>query len=173
MIFAPILRYSARHSGREGFDLGAPESALGIEKAQTDGRFLLTCFRPALPSSWEATSMKRIHQRVSSRQHEGWYGFDVRSEQGTRRAIWVLAVLALLASWATAQSTSLLNGSVSDPSGAAVAGAKITLTEPATGLQRITTSNASGLYQFLDVPPGKTIGWRQPQAASHRIWCRR
>jgi hypothetical protein len=49
---------------------------------------------------------------------------------------------------------SLLNGSVSDSSGAAVAQAKITLTEPATGLQRTTTSNGSGLYQFLDVSPG-------------------
>jgi hypothetical protein len=28
------------------------------------------------------------------------------------------------------------------------------LTEPATGSQRTTTSNAAGLYQFLDVPPG-------------------
>jgi hypothetical protein len=55
---------------------------------------------------------------------------------------------------ATAQSTSQLNGSVTDSSGAAVAGAKITLTEPTTGLQRTATGNGSGLYQFLDVPPG-------------------
>jgi hypothetical protein len=55
---------------------------------------------------------------------------------------------------ATAQSTSQLNGSVTDSSGAAVAGAKITLTEPATGSKRTATSNGSGLYQFLDVPPG-------------------
>ena len=33
-------------------------------------------------------------------------------------------------------------------------GAKITLTDAATGLQRTTTSNEAGLYQFLDVPPG-------------------
>ncbi|HTW57097.1 MAG TPA: TonB-dependent receptor [Terriglobales bacterium] len=65
-----------------------------------------------------------------------------------------MAVLVCLASLATAQVTSQLNGSVTDASGAVVAGAKITLTEPATGLQRTTTSNASGLYQFLEVPPG-------------------
>jgi hypothetical protein len=53
-----------------------------------------------------------------------------------------------------AQATSQLNGSVTDPSGASVSGAKITLTDPATGLQRTTTSNSNGLYQFLDVPPG-------------------
>ena len=32
--------------------------------------------------------------------------------------------------------------------------AKITLTDPANGSQRTTASNAAGLYQFLDVPPG-------------------
>lgn len=49
---------------------------------------------------------------------------------------------------------SQLNGSVSDPSAAIIVGAKIALTEVAAGLQRSTISNDSGLYQFLDVPPG-------------------
>jgi hypothetical protein len=66
-----------------------------------------------------------------------------------------LTALVLLASLAVAQSSSQLNGSVSDPSGAIIADAKITLTDSATGLQRTTTSNGAGLYQFLDVPPGK------------------
>ena len=99
--------------------------------------------------------MTRIHQQVSGRQHELWYELSIRCEQGAKHAIWVFAVLALLAGLAAAQSTSQLNGSVTDPSGAAVSGAKITLTEPATGSQRTATSNASGLYQFLDVPPGE------------------
>ena len=62
--------------------------------------------------------------------------------------------MAFLASMVMAQSSTQLNGSVSDPSGAIVAGAKITLTDTATGFQRNTTSNGSGLYQFLEVPPG-------------------
>ena len=66
----------------------------------------------------------------------------------------MLAALALLTQFAAAQATSQLNGSVTDPSGATVAGATITLTESSTGFQRNTTSNASGLYQFLEVPPG-------------------
>jgi len=98
--------------------------------------------------------MMRIHQQVSSMQHGPWQQFGIRCEQAARSAIWVFAVVTFLASWATAQSSSQLNGSVTDSSGAAVAGAKITLTHPATGLQRTTTSNGSGLYQFLDVPPG-------------------
>jgi hypothetical protein len=75
------------------------------------------------------------------------------------RALCALAILFLLsfsfASVATAQSTSTLNGSVTDPSGAAVPNAKITITSLATGLVRDATSNTAGLYQFLDVPPGE------------------
>lgn len=71
-----------------------------------------------------------------------------------KRAIGVFTALLLLAALAAAQSTSLLNGNVSDPSGASVVGAKIILADTTTGLQRTTTSNADGLYQFLDLPPG-------------------
>ena len=74
------------------------------------------------------------------------------------RALCGVAILLLLsfsfASAATAQSTSTLNGSVTDPSGAAIPNANISITSLATGLERDTTSNAAGLYQFLDVPPG-------------------
>jgi hypothetical protein len=95
--------------------------------------------------------MTRIHQRESSRQHQ----FGIPRMQRAGCPFWVFAVLVLLAPLATAQSASQLNGSVIDPSGASVAGAKITLTDPATGLQRSTTSGGTGLYQFLDVPPGE------------------
>jgi hypothetical protein len=123
--------------------------------------------------------MMRIRQQASGKRHERWYQLGIPGvreaslqramPQRARRAMSRFAGLAfflsafvlsallvstLLVSPAAAQSTSSLNGSVSDASGAAVAGAKITLTEPATGLQRTTSSNGSGLYQFLDVPPG-------------------
>jgi Carboxypeptidase regulatory-like domain/TonB-dependent Receptor Plug Domain len=107
--------------------------------------------------------MTPIHQQVSGRQHQLWYRFGLRCVCGAGHAIWLLAVFALLAQLAAAQATSQLNGSVTDPSGASVAGAKITLTDPATGLQRTTTSNSTGLYQFLDVPPGE---YRLEAAAS-------
>src|SRR5215469_15267758 len=66
-----------------------------------------------------------------------------------------ISMLVLLAGAAMAQSTSQLNGSVTDQSGATIVGASITLTNAATGLVRSTTSGTSGLYQLLDVPPGK------------------
>ena len=98
--------------------------------------------------------MTRIHRELSRRGGERSHEFSHQILLGARRAILLCAALAILVALATAQSTSQLNGSVTDPSGAAVSGAQITLTEAATGAQRNATSNASGLYQFLDVAPG-------------------
>jgi Carboxypeptidase regulatory-like domain/TonB dependent receptor len=86
-------------------------------------------------------------------QHIRWY--EAIWVQTAKCAIGMFATLAMLASFAAAQATSQLNGSVTDQSGASVSGAKISLTDTATGLQRTTTSNSDGLYQFLEVPPGK------------------
>ena len=99
--------------------------------------------------------MTRIHQRVSSRKNEWRHQFSFRCARSAQHAIWIFAVMAFLASMVMAQSSSQLNGSVQDPSGASVANANITLTDAATGFQRKTTSNASGLYQFLDLPAGE------------------
>ena len=93
--------------------------------------------------------MTRIYQQWSGMQPERWY-----QSSRTRTAVCVFLVLALMSTFAAAQSTSQLNGSVSDATGAAVAGARITLTDTSTGVQRATTSNPSGLYQFLEVFPG-------------------
>lgn len=116
--------------------------------------------------------MKRIREQVSSGLYEQWYQTGIRYVGETRRAICLFAALAFLTSLAMAQSSSQLNGSVTDPSGASVAGAKITLTDAATGLQRSTASNGAGLYQFLDVPPGNyrleaTAGGFAPFAATN------
>ena len=103
-------------------------------------------------------------------QHERQSQFDVRYALVARCAIRVFAVLALWAPWATAQSTSLLNGSVSDPSGASVAGAKITLTDAATGLQRTTKAtrqDSTSSWMCLRA----TIGWRQ-RRGFRPIWRR-
>ena len=98
--------------------------------------------------------MTHVQRSERGCEHKRLFELGIRCVQGSKGAIGIFAVLVLLASMATAQSTSQLNGSVSDVSGASVAGAKITLTDSDTGLRRSTTSNASGLYQFLDVPPG-------------------
>jgi outer membrane receptor protein involved in Fe transport len=47
-----------------------------------------------------------------------------------------------------------LLGSLTDVSGAVVAGATVTATEAGTGIARSTQSNASGNYTFSNLPPG-------------------
>jgi len=58
----------------------------------------------------------------------------------------LLLVLASVAAFAQANST--VTGTVTDQTGAVVPGAKITLTDPATGTTKTTVSGSSGLYEF-------------------------
>ena len=51
-------------------------------------------------------------------------------------------------------TTGSIVGTVTDPSGAAVTGATITLTSTETGEARSATTDASGNYQFVLLPPG-------------------
>lgn len=68
----------------------------------------------------------------------------------------VLVVWSLLLSYAVAQtSRGTVSGLVSDPTGAAVAGATITLTNTATNVSRTTVSNAQGNYRIEAVDPGE------------------
>jgi len=72
-----------------------------------------------------------------------------------------LRVVALLVGFslafsmlASAQtSTTSLRGGITDPKGALVPGATVTLNNPATGFSRTTKSGSDGSYQFLEVPP--------------------
>ncbi len=52
------------------------------------------------------------------------------------------------------QTTSGLTGTVTDLSGAAMPGAKVTLTSTETGAQREGTSNEAGTYEFTALQPG-------------------
>ncbi len=74
--------------------------------------------------------------------------------------VWFLFALAALliqpVNRAFAQSSSSgVNGVVTDPSGAAVPGAKITLRNVDTNVDRDTTSNGSGNYFFTSLPPAR------------------
>lgn len=52
------------------------------------------------------------------------------------------------------QITGSVTGSVTDPAGATVSGAQVKLTNTGTGAAATTTSDASGNFQFLLLPPG-------------------
>jgi hypothetical protein len=50
--------------------------------------------------------------------------------------------------------TAALRGAVTDPQGAAVPDAKVTITDTATGFTRTVTASLDGIYNFPDLPLG-------------------
>jgi len=69
------------------------------------------------------------------------------------RKLFVL-FLALSSLPALAQFTSSVQGTVTDPAGAAVAGALVTLTDTDTNISSTFTTKESGQYTFNSLPPG-------------------
>jgi Carboxypeptidase regulatory-like domain len=66
-----------------------------------------------------------------------------------------IAVFAALTGSVAAQSVrGVLSGSITDPSGAVVASAKIQATNAATGVSAATESTSSGSFQFAELPLG-------------------
>lgn len=65
-----------------------------------------------------------------------------------KRILCVATVALCAALTASAQENAELSGAVTDPSGAVVANAQITLTNPLTGEVRSGTTNGAGLYDF-------------------------
>jgi len=66
----------------------------------------------------------------------------------------LLAVLSILPCMAQVTSRGTLTGTVADPSGAVIANSTVTMTDPATGISRHTTTNTSGIYRFEAVDLG-------------------
>jgi hypothetical protein len=60
----------------------------------------------------------------------------------------------LLAPRAQAQYRASIQGVVTDPSGAVIPGATLTLTNNATNEKQVSTSNGAGVYNFNALPPG-------------------
>src|ERR1700693_871547 len=66
-----------------------------------------------------------------------------------------LLVLSIAPSaWAQSTSSGTVAGTVTDPSGAVVNGAAVTLTDTSTKASRVVTTNESGRYIFVDAAPG-------------------
>jgi hypothetical protein len=77
----------------------------------------------------------------------------------TQRNIVVLIcalLFAAMGAWAQSGTTSL-HGVVTDKTGAAIVGAKITLANSAQGLTREASSGPGGEYDFLSLPPGTYV----------------
>ena len=65
-----------------------------------------------------------------------------------------LAVLSFVPKQANADSNGRIRGTVTDASGAAVAGATVKIVNTAMGLQRDVTSADLGTFEAPDLPPG-------------------
>ena len=93
----------------------------------------------------------------------GWTNSSFRLGPGrqerkkTRGFRLFLAMLSILLGWVTmaqAQVTGTIKGQITDPSGAAVSSANITIINSETDISRATTSDAAGNYLVLALPVG-------------------
>src|SRR5215472_15841355 len=75
-----------------------------------------------------------------------------------KKIVRVLCLLVCLepfwVTWGWAQATTSLTGTVLDARGAVVPRAKITLSNPDTGLVRAAASGPDGVYEFRQLMPG-------------------
>src|ERR1700745_750115 len=71
--------------------------------------------------------------------------------------ILIMALAAGIPSRTPAQTagTGVIVGTVTDPTGATVSGATVTLTDIATNAARTASTNQAGRYDFPNLPPGK------------------
>src|SRR5262249_27811352 len=80
--------------------------------------------------------------------------------RNTQLKFWVNFLVVCLCLWSAnvalgqGASTGSVQGTITDPSNAAVAGATITLTDVSTNTERTAVTNDAGRYIFPNVPPG-------------------
>src|SRR5438034_9463677 len=68
--------------------------------------------------------------------------------KSTNKTKLVLALIALAVAMRAQTSRGTVTGTVLDPSGAMVAGARVTMTGVETGIRLSTTGNETGVYRF-------------------------
>ncbi|MDQ3742858.1 MAG: TonB-dependent receptor [Acidobacteriota bacterium] len=79
-----------------------------------------------------------------------------RTSRAALRLVLFVALAALLTSTTWAQSigsAGTVTGVVTDPNGAVVPGASVTISNPVTGYTRTTNTDTDGSFRFNDVPP--------------------
>src|SRR5947209_16083069 len=66
-------------------------------------------------------------------------------------------------------SSTALQGTVTDPSGSAISGATVVLSNPESKTERNSVTDTTGEYRFLALPPGTyTLSVTAPGFAAHR-----
>src|SRR5262249_38104676 len=83
-----------------------------------------------------------------------WKRINARLLWARLGASMMSAALLVLCGTASAQSTyGLIEGRITDTTGAALPGATVTVTQPTTGFVRVVVSNELGLYRVLNLHP--------------------
>ena len=82
----------------------------------------------------------------------GWRNWQ--SEAMCCRWAQLVCLLLLSAAAAWGQATTSIRGSVTDPSGGAIVGASVTLVNTDSKIERKSSTNEDGSYQFTFLPPG-------------------
>lgn len=83
------------------------------------------------------------------------HGIIVRTASHNSRIAHVLLLIVLLVAVASAQTfRGTILGTVTDPNGALVSGAKVTVKNTGTGLERTTTTDDAGNYTVAELPIG-------------------
>src|SRR5260370_35293319 len=72
----------------------------------------------------------------------------------TLGALFFVSISLSLIQPAMADFTGTILGVVTDQTGATIPNVKVTLSNPGTGFRRLTTTNATGAYEFLAIPAG-------------------
>ncbi len=98
---------------------------------------------------------------------------DVRGSSVTLKIFFRLFLLAVLLSGlsgaAFSQTTASIKGTVTDASGAVIAGAKIVVKNSALGIERTAASSSEGYYEVPALPPGSYSVEVQMQGFQHSI----
>src|SRR6202162_4800337 len=105
------------------------------------------------------------HRSLSTTSASGWQGRVGPQSRAFRNMVftfrstsWLLcraaAALLLVSFSAWGQATTSVRGTIVDPSGKAVTGASVVLANSESKIERTTTTEEQGEYQFLLVPPG-------------------
>src|SRR5216683_6422627 len=69
----------------------------------------------------------------------------------------VFAVLCLASGTLGKTVQGVITGTITDPSGASVPNATVTITNSGTGASQTTTTSSDGSYRFSLVPPGQYV----------------
>src|SRR5689334_15734369 len=79
----------------------------------------------------------------------------MRTSRQARRIAAILLVALARATLAAAQAGGAVSGIISDPTGAVVPGATVTLVNTSLGAQLVSTSDSAGAFAFPNVPVGR------------------